>query len=236
MAVATPPRMTLADILLKEGIINRDQHSRAVQEYDRTNRSLVRILSDMEVLPDDLRLKILRKTFDCEFVNLEGVAPSPEVARFVSREVCQRAHAVPLRIVDGTVLLAMEDPTDMRVIQDFERLFSRSVKPVLSSSSDIAETIDRLPQSSDANKLFAEEEKESLGYRFLSTFSLALMVFGPMLAFMYFISRTTTGSEWYGSFEFSTFENALVFLIVWGCWASISYFITDLIFGKPASA
>lgn len=236
MAVATPPRMTLADILLKEGIINRDQHSRAVQEYDRTNRSLVRILSDMEVLPDDLRLKILRKTFDCELVNLDGVTPSPEVARYVTREVCQRAHAVPLRIVDGTVLLAMEDPTDMRTLQDFERLFSRSVKPVLSSSRDIADAIERLPQSSDANRVFAGEEKETLGHKLAATITLAVMVFGPMLSFMYYISRTATGSEWYGSFELSTFENALVFLIVWGCWASIAYFITDLIFGKPASS
>ncbi len=229
MAVATPPRMTLADILLKEGVISDEQHERALLEYDRTKRSIVRILTEMGVLPEDTRINILRRRLNCELVKLRDVIPSAEVSGYVTKDMCRRLHAVPLRLTDGTVLVAMEDPTDMRAIQDLERVYGTSVRAVLASSSDIEETIERFPEVVEPEA--GGRTDRGIGYKLTATLSLALLVFGPMMGFLYFISRSKVGLEWYSSFGFGTFENVLVFLVVWGSWAAIGYFLNDLLFG-----
>ncbi len=233
MAVAPPQRMSLADVLLKEGIIDTDQHHRAIQEYDRTKRSLVRILTDMGVLSEDLRINILKRSCNCDVIRLIDVTPTAEVANYMTPDMCRKAQAVPIRIVDGSVMVAMEDPTDMRTIQDFEKLFGRSVKPMLAPSREIMDAIDRMPEDGRISReiMLVDEPKRG---RLIGTLVLVASVFIPMMTFMFIISRTAVGQDWYSSFGFSTFENALVFLLVWGSWAAVAYFLVDLLFGKPA--
>lgn len=232
MAAISAPRMTLADALLKEGLISRDQHDRALQEYERTKRSLIRILTDMGAINDNLRLEILRRSMNCDVVSLDNVIPSSDVAGYITREQCRRIHAVPLRLEAGAVLVAMEDPTDVRSIGDMEKVFGRAVRPVLASSKGIFDTIEKLSETSASA---VEEVRPSLGYRLLSSLSLVAICFGPMIGFYFAILRTNLGGELYGSFALSPFENVLFFLVVWGSWAAIAYFLNDMIFGKSQS-
>lgn len=231
MAIASPHRMSLADVLLKEKIINKDQYRRALEEYDRTRRSLVRILTDMEVLTEDLRMDILRKHTDCELVHLKDVVPSAEVAGYVTKETCQHAHAVPLRIDEAGVIVAMEDPTDIRTLGDFEKIFGLGVRPVLARSDEIAETIERLPEAMTGGAAPAEPEA-SLGYRIFSTVMLMVIVFVPLIFFYYFVNRTSQGAEWFGSFALNKFEIVLLYVVTWSSWAAVGYFIHDLLFHK----
>ncbi len=235
MTVASSPRVSLADLLLKEGVISEEQRDEALGQYDRSRQSLVRILSDMGVLTEELRLKILKKNCSCEMVSLRNVVPSEEVGRDVTRDMCRKAHAVPLRITEGAVVLAMEDPTDVRTIGDFEKAFGRTIRPVLAASAEINEVITRLPES-DLSESFREIKPPSLAHKAASTTFLAVLVFGPILSFLYYIARVPSGIEWYGSFEFDRFASGLVFLIGGGSWAAIAYFLTDLIFGRPTGS
>ena len=45
-------------------------------------------------------------------------------------------------MIDGTLLVAMEDPTNIQAIEDLTVLTRKSIEPVLSTSQDIQETID----------------------------------------------------------------------------------------------
>lgn len=231
MAAVGSPRITLADALLKEGLINRDQHHRALQEYERTTRSLIRILTDMGAINDNVRLDILRRSTEYDVVDLANVIPSAEVSGYITRDQCRRMHAVPLRLDDGTVIIAMEDPTDVRTLADLEKLFDHTVKPVLASAKGIDATIEKLPEMEVAH-LSGEHVAPSVGYRILSALSLMVICFGPMIGFYFFILQTTRGTEWYAGLGFSRFENILFFLVVWGSWAGIAHFLNDLVFGR----
>lgn len=231
MAVAIPNKSSLADVLLKEGVINKDQYQRAIDEYDRTKRSLVRILSDMGVLTEDLRLDILRKNTSYEVVKLQNVVPSAEVSLYITKDMCTRAHAVPLRLDEGSVIVAMEDPTDIRILGDLEKIFGMSIKPVLATSAEINATIDRIPEGSAAN-FDQPVSGPSIGYRLFSTLILMIMVFVPLVGFYYFVNRTEAGGEWFGSFGLNRFETVLLYVVTWSSWAAIAFFIHDILFNK----
>ncbi len=233
MTVATQKRTSsIADMLLEEGLIDDDQHAEALKEYSRSKRSLVRILADMELITEEIRLALLKKTSGAEMVDLTDFVPSAEVSSYVSKEHCRRARAVPLQFHQGALALAMEDPLDMRTISDFEKIYGKSIKPMLAKSEDILTTIERLPNSSESINIGSLGESE--GSKIAETLSLATLVFFPLLAFVYFISVSSIGKEWFGSFGLAKFEIGLVFVLVFGSWAAIAYFVNDLLFNKSS--
>lgn len=229
MAVTTTPRNTLAESLLKDGLISRDQYESAVKEYEKTKQSIIRILSDMGALDDQSRMAVLHRTFGHEVVKLKDVVPSVEVAGLIPKDMCRRHHLVPLRMDQERVVIAMEDPSDVRVIGDIEKVFGRSAKVVLASSKEIGETIDRMPQFETANSGAPMEVGVD---KVVGSMSLLVLTLVPLAASYYYCFYHATGSEWYASFELDHFETGLAMVIAWGCWAAIAYFVNDLIFGK----
>lgn len=232
MSTTALPKNSLADLLLSEGWIDQHQYRTALDEYERSRRSLVRIFTDMGAIDEETRLDVLRRTTRYKVMDLRDVTPRSQVAEKVDREFCRRRLAVPLEVQDNHVIVAMDDPTDMRTIGDLEKIFSLSVKPVISTEKDILETIDRLPTDLRTSSAAVQVER-SPSVAWLGSISLMVLVFVPIVFFYHFISNTATGEEWYQSLELNTFETMLCFLLVWGSWASVAYFINDLVFGKP---
>jgi hypothetical protein len=223
--------MSLADFLLAEGVISREQRDRALEESDAKKVPVLRVLQEMGALSDADRIKVLHRKANIPVVSLEDVVPRPEVAGFISRDICRHHRVVPVRKESGGIMVAMEDPTDIDLIADLEKVFGTTVRPVLAPLSDIMETIDRLPESGAPT--YAEPEARSWTKGLLSTVSLIILAFGPIVGSFYFININEFGREWYASYGFTNFETGLVFLIAWGCWASLAYFLNDLIFGTP---
>lgn len=233
MPTAAAPKGSLADVLLAEGAINQSDYEKAIKEYERSRRSLVRIFQEMGLITERKRLELLQRTMDVKVVNLRDYTPSSDVYGYISREVCRKRMAVPLRFEEGEVVVAMEDPSDIRTTSDLEKLFGRGVKAVLATETDIKECIEKLPDEG-ISSLSGEVAKldSKTGHRVASTLTLMLLVFAPTLTFYYWISQTATGQEWYQGFGFTTFENVLAFVVVWGSWAAVAYMINDLLFGE----
>lgn len=220
---------SIVEFLLKDGLISQDQHDRALQEHEATKRSFVRILADMGALSEDARLDLLSRQTGAKVVSLDKVVPNAEVATVLTRSICRKAGIVPLRMDEsGAIILAMEDPSDVRTIADIEKLYNHPIKPVLARRKEILETIERMPEG-----VVLATEDETLGHRLMNHLTLTLLCFGPMAAFFYFIGYTNVGRDWYAGFQFEAFESILFFVVVWGSWAAMSYFINDLLFGKP---
>lgn len=229
MAATTSKKMTLLELLMTEGLIDQDQHDRIKEEYDRSKRSVIRILQDTGVLSEDLRIDFLHRQTKTPVVSLENVTPRADVVGYMTRDMCRLHHVVPIRREGSSVLLAMEDPTDMALLADLEKVFEANIRPVLATSDEIRDTIERLPEVENA--ITAPPKVESTLHKLLSSLSLTILAFTPMILSFYFININPYGREWYTNLGFTQFETGLVFLISWGSWAALAYFINDLIFG-----
>lgn len=229
MATAAMKKETLADILLRDGFITQEQHDEALQQHGFTKRSLVRILSDMGAIDEDTRLRILRQRCSCDAVDLTDFTPEYSVVGRMTRKQCRRYHVVPLRRQGDAVVVAMEDPTDVRLLGDLEKIFGSPVKPVLAKSKSIADTIERLPELEDQTGVGPIIEP-SVGWKISRRITLPLLVFLPLVFFYYVIVGTEAGKTWYGGLGLGTFEEILFFVVGWGSWAAIAYFLDDLIF------
>lgn len=77
------------------------------------------------------------------FVNVGKQPIDPEALELIPESVAREYGVLPLGIVDGAILTAMEDPRDAQAVAALESHTGRRIEPVVGIPEDIHEAIDR---------------------------------------------------------------------------------------------
>jgi len=218
---------TVAEKLLSQKLVSEDVLQTAIEEAIKHERSLLRVLVDNGSLKESDRLRFLHKTLELPVVSLRDIMPRPEVSGFLSVDKCRRHRIVPLRIESSKLLIAMEDPTDISACTAAETASEMDLKPVLASAADIDLAISRMPDLDSAD---AQAPGTS---PIIQKLVLLVLTFVPSVAFYMAIFLSGKNGPAFTR-ELDEFGRVLFLLLTWGSWASIAYFITDIVFGsKP---
>ncbi|MDD4876709.1 MAG: GspE/PulE family protein, partial [Dehalococcoidales bacterium] len=76
------------------------------------------------------------------FVNLRKEGVRAEAVALVPEIIARKYSVIPIDALDGTLVVAMEDPRDIQAIEDLAALTRKKIEPVLSTPQDIQEMID----------------------------------------------------------------------------------------------
>ena len=101
------------------------------------------------------------KALGVPFVTLAGKGVSPEVVNFIPEPVARRYIIFPFDFdgANNAVLVAMEDPFDLQVIEFLEQKTGKRIKPYLAIKGDILAAVDeRYAQSLGAEVTAALKE------------------------------------------------------------------------------
>jgi hypothetical protein len=151
----------------------------------------------------------------------------PEAAILVSHHVCEKYHLVPLRIQDGHLYVAMEDPTDVLAIEAVETMSGMPVVPLLARSTEVSDAIERLPH------LDAEDEHPHGGtWHLLSKISLPIACAILPVAFTLLLLFHPQFQTFWKQLRLDAFEQVLFFVLGWCAWAIFAYWFDDVIFGQ----
>ena len=135
-------RKSIADILLDSNLLTRDQLLQA-QEIQRKNRSKIEdvLVEERLVNPEQLAL-LTSLQIGIPFVNLRKQEVDPRAVELISEAICRQNQVVPLQVRDGALVIAMQDPSDIQVIDFLAAQTRKRIEPVLALAEDIQETID----------------------------------------------------------------------------------------------
>ena len=135
-------RKSIADMLLESNLLTRDQLLQA-QDVQRKNGSKIEdvLVSEKMVNPEQLAL-LTSLQIGIPFVNLRKQEVDPRAVELISEAVCRQHQVVPLQVRDGALIMAMQDPSDIQVIDFLAAQTRKRIEPVLALAEDIQETID----------------------------------------------------------------------------------------------
>ena len=133
----------LGDILLDEGLVNRDQLAEAVETQKRLGRSLGRVLVDQGVLTEAQLVAALATQIGMKFVDLSDYPVDGSAVAKVPDAVARRHTALPIGYEDGKLLVAMADPANVFALDDIRSLAKLEVKPVVATRADVLAAINR---------------------------------------------------------------------------------------------
>ncbi len=133
----------LIETMVDMGLVTRDQIDAIQADAESAGEGLLDTLVKQAQLDPSMVVMAKATYFGVESVDLSGLRLSDEVIAAVPRHVAKKFNAVPVSINDGTVAVAVSDPSDIEAIDGLQVSIGKTVELRVASPSDIEAALAR---------------------------------------------------------------------------------------------
>ena len=138
------PREPLGEIMIREGLITRDQLQRGLVRQREIGKRVGDSLVELGYLSEEELLNALARQFALPQLSLSSISLSPLPIRDRLSPKYLREHRVlPIELKDGVLTVAMTDPTDPYTVDDLRMSTGYAVSICLAKEREILEAIDQ---------------------------------------------------------------------------------------------
>ena len=128
------------EILISQGKLTQEHLDQALELQKHDPRDLGRILVSLGfVTPADLS-RALAERLKLEFVVIAELSEDevdPAAIELIDEEALRKYMALPLRMEDGRLLVAMSDPNDIFALEDIRIIAKHPITPLVATDEDI---------------------------------------------------------------------------------------------------
>lgn len=125
----------LAELLLKDRIINQNQFNEACEAVNSGAKSYTRYLSEKKYVVEAKLVYYLSQKFGLPSVNLAKFEINPEMARLVPIDLVKKLKVIPIQSSQGTLVVATYDPTNTQIAEQLKFAIRLNVEVVLTTYS-----------------------------------------------------------------------------------------------------
>ncbi|MBL8865728.1 MAG: type II/IV secretion system protein, partial [Planctomycetia bacterium] len=136
-------RNDFTDILVKKKMISPDQIEEAVNMAASTGLRLQDALAKLNYVPLIESSRAMAEHGGFEFVDLATLEIPKAVTELVPESVARENVVLPLALEGNTMKIAMNDPTNIEVLDKLRFVLNREIQPVLAPQEQIQEAINR---------------------------------------------------------------------------------------------
>ncbi len=133
----------LGEMLLRENLITQDALKKAHEEVAKGGGRLGEALVKLKLIKEETLVAALSRQYGIPPVDLPSYDVDPDVIRLVSEDLVHKYHLIPINRVGSTLIVAVEDPSNMFAIDDIKFLTGYNVEVVLAAPSAIKAAIDK---------------------------------------------------------------------------------------------
>ncbi len=155
----------LGDLLVREGLITKEQLDHALQEQRNSGMRLGYVLVKLGLVQETEITKMLARQYRMPAVDLSRFEVDPKIAKLVPADVAVKHTVLPLKREGRTLTVAMADPTNVTVVDDLKFITRYDIFPVIAGEYTLRHAIERYYEQTDAQLqtlLKDMEEEEDL--------------------------------------------------------------------------
>ncbi|HVX88685.1 MAG TPA: type IV-A pilus assembly ATPase PilB [Gemmatimonadales bacterium] len=149
MATAAAGNERLGDILIREGLINKDQLNTALVEQKATGHRLGYVLVKLGLVQELEVTKVLAKQYRMPAVDLSRFEVDPKIIKLVPADMAVKQTVLPLKREGRTLTVAMADPTNNALIDDLKFITRYDLFPVIAGEYTLRTLIEKHYTTSD---------------------------------------------------------------------------------------
>ena len=133
----------LGDVLIEKGLVTNEQLTHAMEEEQRTGQSAWKILLQQGVLTERDLVGARAAQIGLEFLDVRETLPEAAALALVPEELARRQLALPVTTKDGSLVVAMAEPTNHLAIQQLGETTGHEIAPAAAYRPDLIEAISR---------------------------------------------------------------------------------------------
>ena len=156
----------IGDLLVKEGLISREQLQKALDEQRQSGTRVGYNLVKLGFIQENELTRTLARQFKMPAVDLSKFEVDAKIIKLVPADLATKNLVLPLKRDGRTLTVAMADPTNLGVIEDLKFITRYDIFPVIAGEFTLRNVIEKHYESSDVqmSALLSEiEELESEG-------------------------------------------------------------------------
>ena len=152
----------LGDLLVKEGMITKEQLDRALGEQKSSGTRVGYNLVKLGFIPELELTKVLARQYKMPAVDLSKFEVDPRIVKMVPADLALKHLVLPLKRDGRTLTVAMADPTNMGVIEDLKFITRYDIFPVIAGEFTLKNAIEKHYESQDIAMSSLLDEIEGL--------------------------------------------------------------------------
>src|SRR5262249_54231753 len=136
-------RARLGELLVAEGVISQEQLHEALREHRRSKERLGAVLARRGLVSEERLVEVLSREHGLPSVDVRQQSIGPDILALVPAHIARQHEVLPLSRVDGTLTVAMSDPTNVVAMDEIAATTRLTVLPVIAAGAAIRAAIDR---------------------------------------------------------------------------------------------
>ena len=140
----------LGDLLMKEGLITKDQLEKALQEQRANGTRIGYNLVKLGFVQETEITKMLARQFRMPAVDLSRFEVDPKIVKMIPADIALKHLVLPLKKEGRTLTVAMADPTNLGVIDDLKFVTRFDIFPVIAGEYTLRMAIEKYYEQVDA--------------------------------------------------------------------------------------
>ena len=152
----------IGEVVVDLGFADRDTVEEAVRVAREQGKPTGEVLVAQGVLRADQLARVVAERFGLDYVNLSVYDLDMGAVHLIGAEAAKRYKAVPVGFTeDGSLLLAMADPTNVLTIDDVAMITGRRVRVAVASVEDLALLLTKLTGMEGSIEDIVDEEPDA---------------------------------------------------------------------------
>ena len=141
-------KIRLGDRLVQEGLITAEQLNGALLRQKISGNKLGEQIIEDNLLTENQIFNFLEIQLGIKHVNLESYMIDSKVSKMINEKFARKNELIPIKVVNGKLIVAMADPLDLRLIDDMFVITGMNIEPMLATKDSIKNTIDKIYRKS----------------------------------------------------------------------------------------
>jgi len=161
-SVAAGGSERIGDLLVKEGLISREQLQKALDEQRQSGTRVGYNLVKLGFIQENELTRTLARQYKMPAVDLSKFEVDPKIIKLVPGDLATKNLVLPLKRDGRTLTVAMADPTNLGVIEDLKFITRYDIFPVIAGEFTLRNVIEKHYESSDMQMSALLDEIEGL--------------------------------------------------------------------------
>ncbi len=148
----------IGDLLIERGLVTDEQIEQALayQKEHRPNKLLGRVIVELNFITAEDLIETMAVSAGVPFLRIDPQEIDPNAVSLLPRPFIDKNNILPLSWTDGQLSVAVEDFTNIFLIEDIERLMECDVRIVAATGTNIHDVIESLEDAKEEELAFSD--------------------------------------------------------------------------------
>ncbi|HTK39367.1 MAG TPA: GspE/PulE family protein [Patescibacteria group bacterium] len=133
----------LLELLTQEGLLSAEDLAAARKESADEKKPLFGILSEKQMINDELLVHATAQISGVPYVNLTNSIIDQEILQLIPADIAERFMAVPLAEIDSRLAVAMLDANNVQAVDYLANRIQRPLKVFMASEASVRHVLDQ---------------------------------------------------------------------------------------------